>query len=350
MYKAKVSSRNATRRNRRLRLNVAKRIISNASKKFSGKVGAATSTADGGSYNIRDNTTRVPDDFTLDTIDGIDYFSGEISEDISADANSMRHIDHEQFNIITSNIDSHISDVNSCSETELTDSYTCSEDNAVRNQSLDSSQCRTSEFSDESVNQDNLAEQHSLSDATSTDYASDSEVSEENSTQGKISDSEYSMPYDIDEAETSVVDTSQANLLSSCEFNDQNYFSLALLSLVTKHKITDSCTSDILKLFSHALSTSSTQSPLPSTLFLLLNNFLVYSNETITHRCCGACGILLQEGSECDSVSCVAAGISNATFIEVCLDKQLQTLFSGNYSNMTKYTYICNKCSSYYNS
>ena len=92
----------------------------------------------------------------------------------------------------------------------------------------------------------------------------------------------------FDEAVTSMADTSPVIA---------NY-SIALLSLVSKHKVSDSCANDILKLISQILLSPNIPNPLLPTLFLLLKNFLRYDDEIITHHCCGTCGMLLQEGSQ----------------------------------------------------
>ena len=103
-------------------------------------------------------------------------------------------------------------------------------------------------------------------------------------------------------------------------------YSVALLSLASKHKSTDACTADILRLFSTMVPSAN---PLPSTLYLLIKKFLCFKEGVIVHHCCGCCTKLLENDQECDSTFCRISGSPNATFIEVKLDKQLQTLFSG---------------------
>lgn len=109
-------------------------------------------------------------------------------------------------------------------------------------------------------------------------------------------------------------------------------YSVALLSMVCKHNMTDSCTADMLKLFAQMLPEPN---PLPPSLFLLLNKFVSYDQETVLHRCCGFCNTLLPMDTSCQATECLSAGVQESSFIEIRLDKQLQTLFSG-----SKYMFV----------
>ena len=105
------------------------------------------------------------------------------------------------------------------------------------------------------------------------------------------------------------------------------YF-VALLSLATKHKTTDLCTAEVLKLFSAMVPC---ENPFPTTFYLLIRRFLQLEKEITVHHCCGCCTKLLDNNQHCESVVCKMSGIPNSSFIEVRLDRQLQTLFSGSY-------------------
>lgn len=114
----------------------------------------------------------------------------------------------------------------------------------------------------------------------------------------------------------------------------EDSYSVALLSMVCKHNMTDSCTADMLKLFAQMLPAPN---PLPPSLFLLFNKFVLYDQETLLYRCCGFCSTLLSTDMSCQSTECLAACVQDSSFIEIRLDKQLQTLFSG-----THHAYIIN--------
>lgn len=105
--------------------------------------------------------------------------------------------------------------------------------------------------------------------------------------------------------------------------------SLALLSLMDKHRLTYSAVNDTLKMFSCVL-------PSPSYLQQsersLIKKFIDYDKLTTVHRCCGFCTNLLPSGSDCTRNECQVAPVRAATFVEVSLECQLKTLFSGAYS------------------
>lgn len=103
--------------------------------------------------------------------------------------------------------------------------------------------------------------------------------------------------------------------------------SITLLSIMNKHCLTYSAMEDIIKLFCTALPTPNT---LPQSQHLLMKNFVSYDSDTKVHHSCGHCTQLLPLGSLCPRAECQRAGIADATFVEVFLDKQIQTLFSGN--------------------
>lgn len=101
--------------------------------------------------------------------------------------------------------------------------------------------------------------------------------------------------------------------------------SIALLSIMHKHCLTYSAVTDIIKLFSNSL-------PSPNSLSGLMQNYVDYDADTIVHRCCGYCTQLLPDDSSCPLEECKRACIPDSSFVEVCLEKQLKTFFSGNYS------------------
>lgn len=105
--------------------------------------------------------------------------------------------------------------------------------------------------------------------------------------------------------------------------------SVILLSIMNKHSLTYAAMDDILKLFSNSLPTSNF---FPKTLHLLMKDYVDYEKDTIIHRCCGYCSQLLPSGSSsCFRVECRKHNLPDATFVEVCLDQQIKTLFSGTY-------------------
>ena len=103
-------------------------------------------------------------------------------------------------------------------------------------------------------------------------------------------------------------------------------FAVAYLSLVYHHNLTYSCGGDVLKFLSQIL-------PVPNSVsqtYLTLTKGLVnYDDSTKTHRCCGYCTIPLIDQATCEKTECKAASLPDSTFVEVCLDKQLNKLCSG---------------------
>ena len=115
-------------------------------------------------------------------------------------------------------------------------------------------------------------------------------------------------------------------------------FSVALLSIVHRHSLTNSCVTDMLKLLHHTLPSPN---GLPKSYQTLLCDFVDYKGTVALHECCGYCTRLLESGSSCSITECQMANVSSASFIEIKLDKQLQKLFSG-----MPYSYLCNSGSS----
>ena len=102
-------------------------------------------------------------------------------------------------------------------------------------------------------------------------------------------------------------------------------FSVALLSLFQKHNLTYDALSDTLKLFKHILPAPTT---LPSTYHTLMKEFVCYDDHTVLHRCCACCTQLLSADDDgCSKEECRDFG--EATFLEICLDKQLKERFMG---------------------
>ena len=102
--------------------------------------------------------------------------------------------------------------------------------------------------------------------------------------------------------------------------------SVAILSIMHKHSLTYSAVTDILKLFSQSLPSPNS---LPQTQHLLLKSYVNYKVETIVHRCCGYCSRLLSDDTSCTIAECQQACIPESSFITICLDQQLKTLFMG---------------------
>ena len=101
-------------------------------------------------------------------------------------------------------------------------------------------------------------------------------------------------------------------------------FNVALLSIAHKHSLTNSSVVDILKLFSEVLPTSAQI----QSRHMLMKHFVDHNEMITDHRCCGYCSRLLSN-SNCDTPECQAAEAPEGSFIQICIIKQLQTLYSG---------------------
>lgn len=60
-----------------------------------------------------------------------------------------------------------------------------------------------------------------------------------------------------------------------------------------------------------------------------MKQFINSEAYIIEHRCCGYCTRLLAGNTKCLHEECVAAKLCDSTFIEVCIEKQLQSFFLG---------------------
>ena len=101
---------------------------------------------------------------------------------------------------------------------------------------------------------------------------------------------------------------------------------VALLSLVSRHRLTYSCLEDILQLVSSLL-------PMPNGLVIslhkLIGRFVNFSTETIMHKFCGNCSAAQHHGSKCTKSACLSVRQTDATFIEIPLKKQIQEKMQG---------------------
>ena len=72
-------------------------------------------------------------------------------------------------------------------------------------------------------------------------------------------------------------------------------------------------------------------SNLPTSHHLLLKQYISFQDQTTIHKCCGYCTRLLPgvDNPKCSNIDCQSPSTSLSSFIEISLDKQLTTLFSG---------------------
>lgn len=101
-------------------------------------------------------------------------------------------------------------------------------------------------------------------------------------------------------------------------------FFVAFMSVFIHHNLTYSCAADLLKLIKQVLPIPNF---VPQTPHTLIEKLVNYKASTTTHRCCGYCTILLHNKSTCIKDECKLASVSDSTFIEVHLDKQIQNFF-----------------------
>ena len=105
-----------------------------------------------------------------------------------------------------------------------------------------------------------------------------------------------------------------------------------------KHSLTNSCVLDILNLFSQALLTS-LPNHLSKSYHVLTKEFCDYSGSITLHRNYGYCSRLIPSNSFCEIPECQMENVGESAFIQVIIDKQLQTLFSGKNSTIASYSY-----------
>ena len=73
---------------------------------------------------------------------------------------------------------------------------------------------------------------------------------------------------------------------------------VGLLSLVQKHSLTNSCVTDLLKLFAIKSGT------LPSSVYRVNSKFIDYKDYVKIYQCCGHCTQLLPSGKQCSILEC----------------------------------------------
>ena len=106
----------------------------------------------------------------------------------------------------------------------------------------------------------------------------------------------------------------------------EHQFNVAMASTALRHNLTYACQTDILQLIASILpspnhATASSRS--------LTRKFIHYEQQSLLHRCCGACMGLLEEETRCSNPQCADLRIPDVLFVEVPIDKQLQKRFRG---------------------
>lgn len=209
-----------------------------------------------------------------------------------------------------------------------------------------------SDYDEADINSDHDSDDIDLTDSDYMDHEADinsndsdyDEVdinSDHDSDDIDLTDSDH-MSHENDEIETSTSASFTSEADSNCNENEDTEItrtalftgssisceelSVALLSIFHKHGTTYSCITDILKLFIQALPPPTS---VPASHHLLLHKFVNYDSNTIRHYCCGYCTRPLLPGTTCSSSECQSTGVSEASFIEVYIDKQIRRLYSG---------------------
>ena len=299
-----LSRRETNRRKRRLRNNVALMMVNSELKK---RVCTQLPTQNGGA--------------TAETMSDSGEISGNLSSDVEdTDAYASTPyspMDREWNNTSESNSDND-SNNNSMSESASVESK---ETTTVRSDQESLADGISSDIVDIGVQDTSLDTEDNV--ATISDVDIDASLTSESEIDTDTEEVFSEPSFDPKDGTTNIQD-----------FTDHTH-SVALLSLVSKHKATDSCTADVLRLFSTMVPCNN---PFPPTLYLLIKRFLRYEEEIIVHHCCGCCAKLLQNNQVCKSVVCKASGIPSSSFIKVRLDRQLQTLFSGTHTHNTQHT------------
>lgn len=114
-------------------------------------------------------------------------------------------------------------------------------------------------------------------------------------------------------------------------------WSLAMLSIFLKHNLTYSCVDDLLKLFRNVLPFANS---IPRSNYSLLKQYVDYDANTVVHRCCGHCSRLLSSSARCTGPECLSANASNAYFVEVLINKQLEIYCNGKTMFIYVYMYM----------
>lgn len=108
---------------------------------------------------------------------------------------------------------------------------------------------------------------------------------------------------------------------------------MLLLSLASRHKITYSALSDILRVVCMHLPSNSVPTAYKSLhrpMKAMASKCGNHGNGKIVHRLCGTCHSYLQDG-QCDNPSCCAleTQADPCTFLELPVDAQIKHLFQG---------------------
>ena len=105
-----------------------------------------------------------------------------------------------------------------------------------------------------------------------------------------------------------------------------NAFDVAFMSVAQRHNLTYASQSDILKLISLV---APVPNHVPSSAQTLRKKFVSYGKETIVHHFCGHCSDALVQGLTCTKQACISAMVPVSTLVEVPLDMQLKARFEG---------------------
>lgn len=115
-----------------------------------------------------------------------------------------------------------------------------------------------------------------------------------------------------------------------------NDFNTAFMSLVQRHNLTYSSQSDILKLLSIVLPSPNN---VLSSAHVLTNKFVSYKEDTVIHHFCGNCTSPLQPGTSCERQQCIGAQGPHGIFVRIPLSLQLRERFEGTFMHAV-YMYI----------
>ena len=204
----------------------------------------------------------------------------------------------------------------SCSESHIDSEILSAEESFVES----TESCTTTKSSDTAdsyLNTDSDLET-SLNEYTSGSSSSMNEVSDDQDDQD---DQEFAAGFLFNQATVSTKE-----------------FCVAMLSMFYKHSLTYSSLTYILKLLVQVLPSPNS---LPHSTYILINKFVDYNANVIVHHCCGFCTRLLSDGNPCSQVECQSNSLTNFSFVEVRLDKQLERIFSGTSMHMhDTYIYI----------
>ena len=103
-------------------------------------------------------------------------------------------------------------------------------------------------------------------------------------------------------------------------------FSVTLMSVFQRHRLTYACQSDLLQLLSMFLPSPN---GVPPSVHVLNKQYLDLNKDTITHRCCGKCMELLPITTKCTKPECITAKLPDVLLLEIPLQMQLMDRFKG---------------------